>query len=126
MTLALLDPGQALRTLIEMSETLAQEHQELSVDLAAYHRRYWHVWAQAADEQYVTARARKAEYECRDLLGTVITRRGTINSLTVRRDLCLALLAWQRGDSIPDVAPLGETWPLDGALPSAAIAGTKE
>jgi phosphoribosylformimino-5-aminoimidazole carboxamide ribonucleotide (ProFAR) isomerase len=105
----------------QVSETLAYEHEQLSIDLAAYHRRYWHIWNQAADEKYVTARARLAEYECRDHLGTVITRRGVINGLTVRRDMLLALL-WGRGVA----SSLSETWPLDAGLPSAALADLKE
>jgi len=110
-----------LATFRQVSETLAYEHEQLAVDLAAYHRRYWHIWNQAADEQYVTARARRAEFECRDHLGTVITRRGTINGLTVRRDMLLGLL-WGRGVA----SSLAETWPLDRDLPSAALAGTQE
>jgi hypothetical protein len=103
-----------------ISETLAYEHEQLAIDLAAYHRRYWHIWNQAADEKYVTARARRAEYECRDHMGTVIVRRGKVNGLTVRRDFLLALLR------LPDASSLGETWPLDAGLPSAALDGAKE
>jgi hypothetical protein len=125
-SLHLVSDEAVLAELQQISETLAYEHEQLSIDLAAYHRRYWHVWNQAADEQYVTARARRAEYECRDLMGTVIVKRGAINGLTVRRDLCLAILAWRRGSAPPAAAPLGETWPLDDGLPSAALNGAKE
>jgi hypothetical protein len=115
-----------LSELEEVAATLAYEHEQLSIDLAAYHRRYWYVWNQAADETYVTARARRAEYECRDLLGTVITRRGKINGFTVRRDLILAVIAWKRSLDPPKPGSLEETYPLDRDLPTAALATTKE
>ena len=112
--------GDLLAQFRQISETLAYEHEQLAIDLAAYHRRYWHIWNQAADEKYVTARARRAEFECRDHMGTVIVRRGTINGLTVRRDMLWALL-WGRPSS-----SISETWPLDEGLPSAALANAQE
>lgn len=104
MPSALADPERwGERTVEELSDML--EHagrrlqaaiEDLAVDEAAYHRKFWSVWQGLDPSMSIAALNRECERQAADLQFQVILARSLVESHRVRRDGLVAVLGAKR------------------------------
>lgn len=76
----------------QATRTLQAAIEELSVDEAAYHRKFWSVWQGLSPTMSIAAMNRECERQAAEINGQVILKRALVDAKRVRRDSLAAVL----------------------------------
>lgn len=87
-------PLDELMALLQTTTTsLVSQHQEVALDQAAYHRRYWSHWQKLPEGLSIAAMTRECEMHCKEMDEAVRLSEQIREGLIAKRDALVAILA---------------------------------
>jgi hypothetical protein len=86
-------PADELMALLETTTgQLAKQFEEVAMDEAAYHRKFWTTWQQLPEGMTIAAMNRECEMDCKELREQVILGTSIREGMTAKRDALVAIL----------------------------------
>lgn len=87
-------PIEDLMALLEdTTSRITIQLQEVAMDTAAYHRKFWFTWQQLPADMSIAALNRECEMECRALKEEELIKRSILEGLIAKRDAIVAILS---------------------------------